>query len=243
MDKKGNQNELIYGRNPIREALNNNKLIRVFATNSFSDGELLNKIKERNIPIVIRHQNELSQMVDGVHQGIVGEVKRYEYSSFEEILRISKNKKNPLIVILDEINDPHNLGAIMRSCDVFGASGIIVKKHHQALLNSTVAKTSAGAINYVKIAQVPNLVQAIKTLKENGFWVVSADGSGNTNYQDLDYDFPVVLVIGNEGSGISPLIVKNSDYVVRIPMEGKINSLNASVASAVLMSRIALFHK
>ena len=228
MDKKNNQNELIYGRNPIREALKNNKLIRVFVTNSFSDTELIKNIKTKNIPIVIRNNNELSGMVDGVHQGIVAEVKRYEYSSLDEILRSAKKETNPLIIILDEINDPHNLGAV----------GIIVKKHHQVLLNSTVSKTSAGAINYVKVAQVPNLVQAIKLLKENGFWVVSADGSATTLYNELKYDFPVALVIGNEGSGISRLIIDNSDYVVKIPMVGKINSLNASVAAAVLMSRI-----
>ncbi len=238
MEKKNISNELIFGRNPIREALKNNRIIRVFATNSFSDTELIKNIKDKNIPLVYKNNNELSKMVDGVHQGIVAEVKRYEYSSLEEILRIAKKEVNPLIIILDEINDPHNLGAIMRSCDVFGAVGIIVKKHHQALLNSTVAKTSAGAINYVKIAQVPNLVQTIKLLKENGFWVISADGSATTLYQDLKYDFPVALVIGNEGSGISRLIIENSDYVVKIPMEGKINSLNASVAAAVLMSRI-----
>ena len=181
-------------------------------------------------------------MVDGVHQGIVGEIKRYEYSSYDDILRESKKKKNPLIIVLDEINDPHNLGAIMRSADVFGASGIIVKKHNQVSLNSTVAKTSAGAINFVKVAQVNNLVNTLKELKKEGFWVVAADGSASQLYTDIDYDFPCVLIIGNEGKGISRLVLENSDYIVKIPMEGSINSLNASVAAAVLMSRIAINH-
>ena len=236
-----NQNEeLIYGRNPIREALKANRVKEVFISETFSDNDLLNELKSLNIKITKKNNNELSKMVDGVHQGIVAIIKRYEYSSFEDILRESKKVKNPLIIMLDEINDPHNLGAIMRSADIFNACGIIVKKHNQAVLNATVAKTSAGAINFVKVAQVSNLSQSIKTLKDNGFWVISADGSGETNYFDLKYDFPCVLVIGNEGRGISRLVLENSDYVVKIPMHGKINSLNASVAAAILMSYISI---
>lgn len=232
--------EIIFGRNPVREALKANRIKEVFISDSFSDAVLINDLKKANIKINIRKNNELNKMVDGVHQGIVAYTKRYEYSSFEEILKDSKNKKHPMIIILDEINDPHNLGAIMRSADVFGASGILVKKHNQALLNSTVAKTSAGAINFVKVAQVSNLSQAIRSLKENGFWIICADGSGSTNYFDLNYDFPCALIIGNEGKGVSRLLVENSDYVVRIPMKGKINSLNASVAAAILMSFIGM---
>lgn len=228
--------ELIFGRNPVREALKANRVKEVFISESFSDNDLLKEIKSLNIKISRKNNNELSKMVDGTHQGIVAVVKRYEYSSLEDILRECKKESNPLIVMLDEIEDPHNLGAIMRSADIFGVKGIIVKKHNQALLNATVAKTSAGAINFVKVAQVSNLTQTIKTLKDAGFWVISADGSGSTNYFDLKYDFPCVLVIGNEGRGISRLVLENSDYVVKIPMHGKINSLNASVAAAILMS-------
>lgn len=235
---KNENNNYIYGRNPIREALDSSRIIEVYVAPNFSDTKLIDSLKKKNIPLKSKSVNELNHMVDGVHQGIVALMKRYEYSDLEEIIRISKKEKNPLIIMLDEIEDPHNLGAIMRSADVFGASGIIVKKHNQVLLNATVAKTSAGAINYVKVAQVNNLVQCIKRLKEEGFWVISADGSGTTSYLDLDYDFPAVLVVGNEGKGISRLVVENSDYIVKIPMAGKINSLNASVAAAVLMSRI-----
>lgn len=235
--------EIIYGRNPLREALKAKRVKEVFLSDSFSDNALIEEIKKQNIKINIRKNNELNKMVDGVHQGIVAYIKRYEYSSLEEILYLAKNKKNPLVIILDEINDPHNLGAIMRSADVFGAIGIIIKKHHQVELNSTVAKTSAGAINFVKVAQVSNLNQAIKVLKENGFWVICADGSGSTNYFDLDYDFPCALIIGNEGKGVSRLLVEKSDYVVRIPMKGKINSLNASVAAAILMSFVGMKNK
>ena len=236
---KSDKGLYIYGRNPIREALDNNRIIEVYVSSNFSDTKLLDALKAKKIPMINKSINELNKMVDGVHQGIVALMKRYEYSSLEDILRDAKKVNNPMIVMLDEIEDPHNLGAIMRSADVFGAVGIIVKKHNQALLNATVAKTSAGAINYVKVAQVNNLVQCIDTLKKEGFWIISADGSGKTNYLDIDYNFPSVLVIGNEGKGISRLVVENSDYVVKIPMHGKINSLNASVAAAVLMSRIA----
>ena len=232
--------ELIYGRNPVREALKAGRIKEVYVSDSFSDSELLKEITSLNIKIIKKNNNELNKMVDGVHQGIIAVIKRYEYSSLEDILRCAKKEKNPLIIMLDEINDPHNLGAIMRSADIFNAAGIIVKKHNQALLNATSAKTSAGAINFVKVAQVSNLSQTIKTLKDNGFWIVSADGSGSTNYYDLDYDFPVVLIIGNEGRGISRLVLENSDYIVSIPMHGKINSLNASVAAAILMSYISI---
>lgn len=230
--------ELIYGKNPVREALSDNRLRVVYVSEGFTDSTFLDMLKAKNIQIVRKTGGELNSMVDGVHQGLVAEIKPYEYSSLEEIIRIGKNKTNPVIVMLDGINDPHNLGAIMRSCDVFGVSGIIVKKVNQVSLNSTVAKTSAGAINYVKVAQVANLNNAIQVLKDNGYWIVSTDGSGNYNYQDLKYDFPVVVVIGSEGNGVSPLVLKNSDYVVKIPMFGHVNSLNASVATAILLSRI-----
>ena len=230
--------EIIYGRNPVKEALRAGRVKEIYVSDTFNDQSLLNEIKSSNVKLVKKSNNELTHLVDGVHQGIIAFIKRYEYASLEDILRIAKSKNNPLIIMLDEINDPHNLGAIMRSADIFGACGIIVKKHHQALLNSTVAKTSAGAINFVKVAQVGNLTQTIKQLNEKGFWIVSADGSGSTNYFDLDYNFPCVLVIGNEGDGISRLVLENSDYIVKIPMHGKINSLNASVAAAVLMSYI-----
>ena len=230
--------DLIYGKNPIREAIASKRLKLVYVSEGFSDSIFLDLIKKNNVPIIKKTNQELSSMVDGVHQGLVGETKPYEYSSLEEIIHIAKKQINPIIVLLDGINDPHNLGAILRSCDVFGVSGVIVKKHHQVSLNSTVAKTSAGAINYVKVAQVSNLSNAINRLKEEGYWVVSTDGSGNTNYQDINYDFKVALVVGSEGEGISQLLLKNSDYIVKIPMFGHVNSLNASVATAVLLSRI-----
>jgi 23S rRNA (guanosine2251-2'-O)-methyltransferase len=177
-------------------------------------------------------------MCPGVNQGIAAIVKSYEYHSLEEIIHKSKKEVRPIIVMLDGIVDPHNFGAILRCCDIFGVTGVIISKHHQVPLNGTVAKTSAGAINYVPVVAVSNLNNAIRTLKDSGFWIVSSSGNAQTNYQDIKYDFPVVVVIGSEGKGVSSLVLKNSDYVVKIPQFGHVNSLNASVAAGILLAEV-----
>ena len=231
-------NNLIYGRNPIREAINAKRVKKIYLSNGFSHSEILQLIKDNHLSITNVSNNELDKMCNGVHQGIAAEIKDYEYYSFESILQLARKKDNPVIVILDGINDTHNLGAILRSCDVFDVSGIVMGKHNQVPLNATVAKASAGAINYVPVCLVNNLNQAIAKLKEEGFWIVSTDGSGQINYQDLKYDFKVGLVIGSEGQGVSKLVLKNSDYIVKIPQFGHVNSLNASVAAGILLSKI-----
>lgn len=231
-------NNLIFGRNPIREALTANKVKKVFLSNGFSHVEILKLINDKHVPITYVNNNELDRMVEGVHQGIIAEIKDYEYYSFDAILQKAKSKSDSIIVILDGINDTHNLGAILRCCDVFGVSGIVMGKHNQVPLNATVAKASAGAINYVPVCLVNNLNQAIARLKEEGYWIVATDGSAEINYQDLKYDFKVGLVIGSEGLGVSKLVLKNSDYIVKIPQFGHVNSLNASVATGILLSKI-----
>ena len=233
-----NNERLIFGRNPVREALRAKRVISVSINSSFQDKETLELIKLQKLPVKVVSNGELDASCQGVHQGIMAITKPYEYLDLNEIIRRSKLVDVPIVVILDGINDPHNLGAILRSADVFGATGLIISKHNQVPLNATVAKTSAGAINYVPVSLVNNLNQAIDKLKENGFWVVSTDGNASINYQDLKYDFPVALVIGSEGEGVSKLILKNSDYVVKIPQSGHVNSLNASVAAGILLSRI-----
>ena len=179
-------------------------------------------------------------LCNGVHQGVAAIIKPYQYVSVEEIINAPSKieGKPPVILMLDGINDPHNLGAILRSADIFGVSGVIIPKHNQVMLNATVAKTSAGAINFVPVAIANNLNQVISLMKKKGFWIVSSDGSATQNYQDIVYDFPVGLVVGSEGEGISPLVLKNSDYIVKIPMYGKVNSLNASVAAGIFLSYI-----
>lgn len=239
MNNIKNLQNVIYGRNPVKEALRNNSVISLLLETGFKDGTILEMLKDKNIKIVYKNKSELDSLTNGAsHQGIVAEIKQYQYSSLEEIIHKSKKVERPIIVMLDGIEDPHNLGAILRSCDVFGVSGVIIPKHGSVSLNATVAKTSAGAINYVSVAMVSNLNSAIQTLKENGFWIVSSDGSASTNYNDLVYDFPTVLVIGSEGNGVSKLVLKNSDFVVKIQQYGHVNSLNASVATGVILSKI-----
>lgn len=230
---------LIYGKNPVIEAINARKALKVFLVHNFNDQKVLNLIKDNKLPVVNVSPNEMEKMCDGgVHQGLAAELKPYQTVSLEEII-IKANKKNKkIIVMLDNINDPHNLGAILRSADVFEAAGIVLPKHNSVSLNATVAKTSAGAINYVPVAVVNNLNQAIKTLKEEGYWVVSTDGSATIDYSSIKYDFPVVVVIGSEGKGVSPLVLKNSDYIVKIPQFGHVNSLNASVAAGILLAEV-----
>lgn len=234
-----NANNFIYGRNPLKEALNAKRVNKVYLSTSFSHPEILQLLKESHVKIISVTNSELDRMCSGgVHQGIAGEIKDYEYYSFDAVVQRANKQEKPVIVMLDGINDTHNLGAILRSCDVFDVAGIVIGKHNQVPLNATVAKASAGAINYVPVCLVNNLNQAISRLKEEGFWVVSTDGSGTANYQDIKYDFKVVLVIGSEGLGVSKLVLKNSDYIVKIPQYGHVNSLNASVAAGILLSEI-----
>ena len=236
---KSENSNIVYGRNPVKEALRSGRVSKVFIAPGFSDKEI-NPLFEQYKPYIkVVSNNELtSKSNGGVHQGIVAEVKPYEYLDLDEILRRSRKVDIPVLVILDGINDTHNLGAILRCCDVFNVSGVLLPKHNSVQLNATVAKSSAGAINYVPVALISSINQTIQKLKDNGFWIVSTDGSAKIDYSKIKYDFPVALVIGSEGKGVSPLVVKNSDYVVKIPQYGHVNSLNASVATGILLSRI-----
>ncbi len=229
---------LIYGRNPVKEALRYHKAKSVFLVEGFSNNEITELIKESRIPFSYVSAKEMDKMANGAHQGIAAIIKDYEYYSLDSILGLAKKQEKPVIVLLDGINDPHNLGAILRSCDVFNVTGVIIPKHRSVPLNATVAKTSAGAIHYVPVALVTNLNQAIERLKQEGFWIVATDGTATINYQDLKYDFKVGLVIGSEGEGVSKLVLSNSDYIVKIPQFGHVNSLNASVAAGILLSQI-----
>jgi len=237
--RKPELTNLIIGRNPVKEALRANRVTKVFITNNFSDKEINLLLQEKKPFIRVVQQGELDAKSNGgVHQGIIAEIKPYEYTDLDEIIRRSRKIDLPVVVILDGIEDPHNLGAIIRSCDVFNVTAVLIPKHNQVPLNATVAKSSAGAINYVPVCQIGSINQTLQKLKDNGFWVVSTDGSATIDYSKLTYDFPVALVIGSEGKGVSQLVIKNSDYVVKIPQYGHVNSLNASVAAGILLSRI-----
>ena len=237
-DNKNNQN-LVYGRIPALNTLEKRKALKAYVQKGFSDERILNEIKKARIPLSYVEISKLDDLSSkGNHQGVVLEVKPFEYSDLTSIINISKKKEHPLILILDEIEDPHNFGAIIRSADAFGVDGIIIKKQNQVPVTMTVSKVSTGAIEFVKIAQVANLSVAIDKLKENGYWIYSADGSGKDDYQKIKYDGPIALVVGSEGRGISRLVLKNSDFIIKIPMNGHVNSLNVSVATGILLSRI-----
>ena len=228
----------IYGKNVCREKLNtSNDINRVYLSKRFNDSNIINLIKDKCIKINYVDNVVLDKKVDGLHQGIVMEVDEVKMYTFDEVLNDIKDKCNPLIVMLDHLEDPHNFGAIIRTSEALGVDAIIIPNDRSVKVNSTVIKTSVGSINYIKIIRVPNLQVAIKKLKDNNFWIIGTDMLGE-DYTKIDYNMPICLIIGNEGKGISNVIRKNCDYIASIPMRGKINSLNASVSCGIIVSRI-----
>ncbi|MBQ7995854.1 MAG: 23S rRNA (guanosine(2251)-2'-O)-methyltransferase RlmB [Bacilli bacterium] len=230
---------IIYGKNAVRETIAHGSIKTLYVSNRIKDDELLRKASAKNIDVKSADDRELTRMAKNPsHQGFVAICDDIETVSLEDMISFAKNKKYPLIAILDGIEDPHNLGAILRSADAFGVDGIIMKNRGAVQLNGTVAKVSTGAINYVKVAVVTNLNRAIETLKKSGYWVVASDGEAKMSYSEVDYKCPIAVVIGSEGFGISQLVLKNSDFIVKIPMHGHVNSLNASVAAGIFFAMI-----
>lgn len=231
---------LIYGRKPVLSFLETSGVMKIYLDENFSASDLLKEIALSQVKVERVSSLKLKELTsDGHHQGIAAIIKEFNYASLDEIIFDSKKEKNPLIIMLDEIQDPHNFGAIIRTCAYFNVRGIIIKKHQQVPLNATVAKVSTGALNFVKVCQVTNLSNALETLKQKGFWIVSTDLKDAVNYQEVDYLRPIVLILGSEGKGVSPLLSKRSDYVVQIPILGKVNSLNVSVAAGILINYIS----
>lgn len=219
----------VFGRNVFNEYKNNYKALRkIYLSKGFSDKEIINFIKEKHLKYDVVDNKVLDGMVSGNHQGIVMQIDDYEYASLSDI------KDENLIVILDHLEDTHNFGAIIRTCEAVGVKTIIIPKDRSVTVNSTVMKTSVGALQYVKIIMVNNIVNTINTLKKDGYFIYAADMDG-INYKDSTFASKTVLVIGNEGKGISKLVRDNADEIVSIPMNGNINSLNASVACAILI--------
>ena len=231
------------GRNPVIEAFRSGKTIdRIFVLEGCHDGPIqtvLREAKKSNTMIQFVKKERLDQMSEtGKHQGVIAYLAAYEYAEVEDILAAAKSKDEaPFVIVLDGIEDPHNLGAIIRTANQAGAHGIIIPKHSASGLTATVARASAGAIHYVPVAKVTNITKTIQDLKDKGLWFVCADGSGDPMYQ-LNLDGPIGLVIGNEGKGVSRLVKENCDFVAAIPMKGNIDSLNASVATGVLAYEI-----
>ncbi|MCQ2792632.1 MAG: 23S rRNA (guanosine(2251)-2'-O)-methyltransferase RlmB [Bacilli bacterium] len=230
---------LIYGRNSVIAALTSSRVVKIYVNDTFKDKRILSLSNQKQIPLFRMNAGKLSELVHNHnHQGVVAEVKDYQYYDLSTLIDDGKKINNPIIIMLDGITDPHNLGAILRIADAFNAIGIVIRKTSQVPLNATVDKVSTGAINYVKVATVSNLNVAIKKLKDAGYWIVATDGEGKDNYASLDYRMPIVLIIGSEADGISSLVKSNSDFVVKIPMYGHVNSLNASNALSVILSHI-----
>ena len=230
--------EQIEGRNAVLEAFRSGKCVdKLFILDGCQDGPvaLLPERQKKDTIINYVAKERLDQLSEtGAHQGVIAQVAAYEYASVEDILAKAKEKgEDPFIFILDNIEDPHNLGAIIRTANLAGAHGVIIPKRRAVGLTSTVAKTSAGALNYTPVAKVTNLGHTIDELKEQGMWFVCADMGGETMY-NLNLTGPIGVVIGNEGEGVSRLIREKCDFVASIPMKGDIDSLNASVAAGVL---------
>ncbi|MBQ8681390.1 MAG: 23S rRNA (guanosine(2251)-2'-O)-methyltransferase RlmB [Bacilli bacterium] len=228
----------IYGKNVAKEKLNTNEpILKAYISKKFKDQTIIDDLKEKNIRINFVDNKVLDGKVDGLHQGIILEVEEAKTYTLEEFFNKIKNKANPLVVMLDHLEDPHNFGAIIRTCEALGIDGIIIPNDRSVGITGTVIKTSAGAISYTTIIRVPNLASTLEKLKKNGFWIVGTDMQG-TDYTKLDYNMPICLVIGNEGKGMSKIIKNNCDFIATIPMSGQINSLNASVSCGIILSQI-----
>ena len=233
----------IEGRNAVLEAFRSGKTIdKLFVLEGCKDGPvqtILREAKKRDTIVNFVAKERLDQLSQtGRHQGVIALAAAYAYGTVEDMLKISEEKgEPPFLILLDNIEDPHNLGAIIRTANLSGAHGVIIPKRRAVGLTVVVAKTSAGAVNYTPVAKVTNLSNTIAELKDKGMWFVCADMGGTPMY-DLDLKGPIGLVIGSEGEGVSPLVKKNCDFVASIPMKGDIDSLNASVAAGVLAYEI-----
>ncbi len=218
----------VYGKNVAKEILSKKqKINKALLYNNFSDNEIISALKKQNVKIKCLTKDELNKIETGNHQGIILEVDDYKYATLDELT-------DSVIVMLDHLEDPHNFGAIIRTCEAAGIKNIIIPKDRSVKVTSSVIKVSVGAIENVKIAVVNNLVNTIKELKQKGYWIIGTDMKG-TDYKKIDYSGKIVLVIGNEGKGLSRLTEENCDFMASIPMRGKVNSLNASVAAALII--------
>lgn len=232
--------DMVAGRNAVMEALKGSRSVnKLMIANGSTEGsikEIIAVAKDKGVNIQYWDRSKLDSIARGIrHQGVLAQVAPVQYAELEDILQVAKDRNEPpFIVLLDELEDPHNLGAILRTADAAGVHGVLIPKHRSCPLSATVAKTSAGAVEHVPVARVGNLVQIIKKLKQEGLWVAAADMDGK-DYYDTDLTGPLLLIIGSEGQGVGRLVKEQCDFVVRIPMVGKINSLNASVAGSILM--------
>lgn len=234
---------LIYGRNAVTELLKSgrsvNKILFAEGTLDGSAQKIFALAKTAGVVVEFLRREKLDKLCNGKHQGVAAFVAAADYSTVEEILSLAESRKEqPFVILLDELEDPQNFGAILRTAEAVGVHGVIIPKRRNVRLNATVFKTSAGAAEYVKVAPVTNVAQTLKHLREIGLTIVGADMNAEVDFMYADLSGAIVLVVGNEGKGMRRLTRENCDLLVKIPMVGKINSLNASAAAAVLMYEI-----
>lgn len=233
--------DVLIGRNAVIEAIRSgrgiNKLLIADGDKEGSVKEVISLAKEQGIVIQFVERSKIEGIAGGLrHQGVLAYVAPVAYSDLETILQAAETKgEAPFLLLLDELEDPHNLGALLRTADATGVHGVLIPKRRSVPLTATVAKTSAGAVEYVPVARIGNIAQMLRKLKDKGFWVAGADMDGSQNYYEADLTGPLVLVVGSEGHGMSRLTKEQCDFIVKMPMVGKINSLNASVAGSILM--------
>ncbi|RDY25331.1 23S rRNA (guanosine(2251)-2'-O)-methyltransferase RlmB [Romboutsia weinsteinii] len=230
----------IEGRNPVIEAIKGDREIdKIMISNSAKEGsikKIIGMAKDKNIVVQYVDKNKLDEIsTSHSHQGVIAQVSEYKYHELEDLIASAKSKdEDPFFIILDEITDPHNFGSIIRTADAVGAHGVIIPKRRSVHITPVVAKASAGAVEYVPVCKVTNIVNTIKRLKEEGLWIAAADMDGGTFYEQ-NLTGPIGVVIGSEGFGISRLVKQNCDFIVKMPMVGNVTSLNASVAGGILL--------
>lgn len=227
----------VFGRNVAKELINNNSFIKqVYLLDSFNELDILKSLEQKQVKITRLSKKDMDRLEKGNHQGIILEIKDFEYIQEKDML--SNLPDNPFIVILDHLEDPHNFGAIIRTCEAAGVNYVIIPKDRSVSVNSTVMKVSVGALDNVNVVMVTNLNNTIKKLKEKGIWIVGTDMDNSIDFSDIDFKIPIAIIIGSEGFGMSDLTKRNCDFIAKIPMFGKINSLNASVAAGIIIYEV-----
>ncbi|AKS37095.1 RNA methyltransferase TrmH [Anoxybacillus gonensis] len=235
--------DLIIGKNPVLEALKSGReMNKIWIAEGSQRGQMqpiIQLAKEMGITVQYVPKKKMDQLSEGNHQGVIAQVAAYRYYDIDDLFKKAEERgEAPFFIILDELEDPHNLGSIMRTADAVGAHGIIIPKRRSVGLTATVAKASTGAIEHVPVARVTNLARTVDELKDRGVWIFGTDAKGNEDYRQLDGVIPLALVIGSEGKGMSRLLREKCDVLVRLPMVGHVTSLNASVAASLLMYEV-----
>lgn len=232
--------QYLYGRNPIKERLNAKKVIHTLYLQKGSDTQSFEQLAiTQRIPVQWVDKGQLKNMVgEANHQGVVAHIPDYTFTSLEKMLASTQNKEHSCLIVADGLEDPHNLGAILRIADGAGVDGVIIGKHRSVSLTSTVAKVSAGAIESVNIVEVTNLAQTLKTLKDAGYWIYGSDVNNAVVYHQAQLSGKVVIIVGSEGKGMSSLVKKHCDVLLTIPMHGKVDSLNVAVATGILVYEV-----